>query len=314
MLLAGCIDDLPPATPADGVDAGVIVRGDRGPVAVDAGADFELEVDFEAGPTRDVGPRVDDAALPRPDRGEVTDPTLDTDHDGTPDVDDCEPDNAAVHPDAIEACNAVDDDCDGMVDEQAASVGTCTVGEGRCRSEGGWVCEEGRHFCDAPAITPEPEIPRNQVDDDCDGLVDELECPVGTVGDAEGRTCMWVGSSERLWGLGDLACESQRVASVSGHMATLEVPSEVELARAVVAGHGPLWVGAARVNAGETWRWNSGAPLPVGGADNLWAAGEPNNAGIGEWCAQVRDDGLLNDENCLNRTGVLCEVKQRDVP
>ncbi|MHC4839327.1 MAG: MopE-related protein, partial [Planctomycetota bacterium] len=67
-----------------------------------------------------------------------------------------------------EACNNVDDDCDGQTDE---GLGTITCGVGACRVEapicvagaaGG--CEPGR---------PAAEI-CNRIDDDCDGRIDEL--------------------------------------------------------------------------------------------------------------------------------------------
>lgn len=45
--------------------------------------------------------------------------TADTDKDGYPDgPQDCAPNNANIHPGAVEVCNSVDDDCDGVVDEQ----------------------------------------------------------------------------------------------------------------------------------------------------------------------------------------------------
>jgi hypothetical protein len=37
---------------------------------------------------------------------------------------DCRDDAAGIHPGAAEACNAVDDDCDGLVDEDASGVDT----------------------------------------------------------------------------------------------------------------------------------------------------------------------------------------------
>ncbi|MBM4395707.1 MAG: thrombospondin type 3 repeat-containing protein [Deltaproteobacteria bacterium] len=47
--------------------------------------------------------------------GDACDP--DDDGDGTPDAEDCAPCNEAIHPGVIEACNALDDDCDGQIDE-----------------------------------------------------------------------------------------------------------------------------------------------------------------------------------------------------
>ncbi len=46
--------------------------------------------------------------------------TTDSDSDGTPDADDCAPNDPAVHPGADELCNDVDDDCDGSTDEDAS--------------------------------------------------------------------------------------------------------------------------------------------------------------------------------------------------
>jgi predicted lipoprotein with Yx(FWY)xxD motif len=43
---------------------------------------------------------------------------VDADHDGWPACTvDCDDTNPAVHPTAAEVCNAIDDDCDGVVDE-----------------------------------------------------------------------------------------------------------------------------------------------------------------------------------------------------
>jgi hypothetical protein len=62
--------------------------------------------------------------------------TVDADGDGTPDGPDCNDASAAVHPGATEACNAVDDDCDGQIDDGCPGVGT--GGSGGSGGNGGW--------------------------------------------------------------------------------------------------------------------------------------------------------------------------------
>jgi hypothetical protein len=49
--------------------------------------------------------------------GQCVDETRDDDGDGFPVSEDCDDNNADIHPDASEVCNQVDDDCDGNTDE-----------------------------------------------------------------------------------------------------------------------------------------------------------------------------------------------------
>ena len=119
------------------------------------------------------------ACDPKPDTGGP----VDADGDGYSADEDCDDDDATVHPGAEEACNGVDDDCDEEVDEDvdlvwyADSDGdghgdpeTTTTG---CEPGEGWV-EPGDDCDDADSgISPSASEICNDLDDDCDGFVDD---------------------------------------------------------------------------------------------------------------------------------------------
>jgi hypothetical protein len=107
-------------------------------------------------------------------------PPVDADGDGVPlcpavagDAFDCNDQIAAIHPGVAEACNGMDDDCDGGVDEgQPADGDACTI-PGLLG-----VCAEGETSCDAgPLVCSQVHVPSAETcdgeDDDCDGAIDE---------------------------------------------------------------------------------------------------------------------------------------------
>jgi len=79
-----------------------------------------------------------------------------------------------------EACNGIDDNCNGMIDETVE----CTAGAMRscmttCGTTGSQTCSA---MCVWPACTPPAEA-CNGADDDCDGLIDEgFTCVPGAMG------------------------------------------------------------------------------------------------------------------------------------
>jgi hypothetical protein len=95
---------------------------------------------------------------------------------------DCNDANAAIHPGALEVCNDLDDDCDGIVDEgtlvtwyfdeDGDGFGDDAVTLTSCAQPNGYVAVGGD--CDDLIPTTYPGAPEvcNGVDDDCDGAVD----------------------------------------------------------------------------------------------------------------------------------------------
>jgi von Willebrand factor type A domain/Putative metal-binding motif len=90
--------------------------------------------------------------------------------------------NGQVTPSA-EKCNGLDDDCDGLTDEDFPTLGqACSNGQvGACAATGVIACKADGSgaFCTAPVVGTGTEI-CNGMDDDCDGQIDEgLGAPIG---------------------------------------------------------------------------------------------------------------------------------------
>ncbi len=177
---------------------------------------------------------------------EDTQAMVDADGDGFGAQEDCDDTNAAIHPDADETCDGVDNNCDGTVDEgsatdamtwftdadgdgygdDAATTSACTQPAGAsalggdcddadaafhpgareddCTDPTDWNCDGSVGFADVDgdgfaacadcddgdaAVNEDGEETCNNVDDDCDGDIDEDATDAPTwYGDSDGDT------------------------------------------------------------------------------------------------------------------------------
>jgi hypothetical protein len=138
-------------------------------------------------------PKPDDTAPP-----EDTAPAActDADADGHCEDIDCDDADPEVHPGASEICNGVDDDCDGLLDDQdpdcalddvcmypdadADGFGDQDACEAYCELPSGYTFD-GQDCDDTDdAVHPDADELCNDVDDDCDGDTDEDAVDVST--------------------------------------------------------------------------------------------------------------------------------------
>jgi cysteine-rich repeat protein len=138
----------------------------------------------------------------------------DSDDDGYGDASDCDPIDDAINPDATELCDGVDNDCDGVVDEDdAADASTWYLdsdGDGfgdpdattqACSEPSGYVAVTGTDDTDCDdgdsSVSPDGTELCDGVDNDCDGIVDEDDAADASTwyadmdGDGFGRSSIW---------------------------------------------------------------------------------------------------------------------------
>jgi hypothetical protein len=139
---------------------------------------------------------------------------FDFDEDGWYLAVDCDDWNPDVHPEAIEFCDGLDNNCDGFIDEDFTDLGAaCTVGTGKCQDSGLMVCTGDGTGTECSAIAGSPVTEQcDGLDNDCDGSTDENfpslgdVCTVGTgicqdsglmvcTGDGTGTECSAVAGS-----------------------------------------------------------------------------------------------------------------------
>ncbi len=173
-------DDRNPVADADGVTDTGVAAVDTGASWIDSGQDEQPSRPEDTG-----GGLTEEPNEPSEETGTApTDPVDDGDDDGFGVEDgDCDDDDPAVHPDAEELCNGVDDDCDTFVDEDVTTAffqdldgddyGNPLVRQDACDLPTDYAAEAGDCNDDDASIHPDADELCNEVDDDCDDLIDE---------------------------------------------------------------------------------------------------------------------------------------------
>lgn len=108
----------------------------------------------------------------------------DADGDGYPVDVDCRDDDGAIHPGADELCDGLDNDCDGMSDEDVGfryygdadgdGFGDPDIFDDLCEAQGGVPNGDDCDDTDRN-VNPNADELCDGFDNDCDGLVDDLD-------------------------------------------------------------------------------------------------------------------------------------------
>ena len=111
---------------------------------------------------------------------------VDNDGDGYQNDVDCDDENSGVFPEAIEICDEIDNDCDGLIDDQdddvqAQEYWTDLDGDGfggdnavkRCEATENLVWQDGDCDDQDPNQNPNAAEICNEADDNCNGEIDE---------------------------------------------------------------------------------------------------------------------------------------------
>lgn len=235
---------------------------------------------------------------------------------------DCDDENVDVHPGVVDGCDSVDNDCDGIVDEDGTSTiyldfdgdgyGDDSTAKAGCLIAG-WTANGGD--CDDYSVDVSPLAAEacDTIDNDCDGSADNggvCPCDVSWWPDTLHAYMFCTATSD--WQTADDTC-----ALYGYRLVTFDSAPEGEWVESTVLGYpsGPSWwIGFTDAASEGSWGWSDGSPVTY----TNWSDGEPNNGHGGECvatseedCAMIKWSGSAwNDYpcGCLTESAV-CEAQ-----
>ncbi|HTM23441.1 MAG TPA: lectin-like protein [Kofleriaceae bacterium] len=174
--------------------------------------------------------------------------------------------------------------------------------------------------CDDTTVWRQPGLPEwcDGLDNDCSAGSSET-CPSGCVVRTSGAEVYLFCSVATGWSSARTTCLGQQMRPVRVDDATengwLRSTADSAIGAVVV------WLGGSDSVEG-TWKWDDGdqywagasGGAPVNGLYANWLAGEPNDNGGAEDCAELRTDGKWNDTACGGTEAYVCERYELSPP
>jgi hypothetical protein len=235
---------------------------------------------------------------------------------------DCNDSDGAINPGEAEICNNVDDDCDGLTDDDDGDLDASTAttwypdddedGYGDSAGSALTACDEPSGYVDDDTdcddadtdVNPAATEVCNGYDDDCDAVADSSSvCPCDVEYDVSTEEPYLFCTSADSWLNGRATCRTYGYDLV-----TINSASEDSWLNSTADSYSTQkwWTGFNDRASEGTWVWSSGQSVSY----TNWEPGEPNDAGFREDCGQLNrfSGDTWNDEPCGSSFRYICEA------